>query len=59
MGDVYEAYHERMKRAVAIKIVNARFVNHPEALRRFDQEVVAAASLDHPNVPSKLVRCML
>ncbi len=50
MGSVYQAYHERMDRMVAIKIVNSALVSHPEALQRFDQEVKAAAKLDHPNV---------
>ena len=50
MGSVYEAFHERMDRRVAIKVINAALVDHPEALRRFDQEVRTAAKLDHPNV---------
>lgn len=50
MGSVFQAYHERMDRKVAIKIINPSLVDHPEALKRFDQEVKAAAKLDHPNV---------
>ncbi len=50
MGSVYEAYHERMDRQVAIKVVNSALVDHPGALKRFDQEIKAAAKLDHPNV---------
>ncbi|KKL18613.1 hypothetical protein LCGC14_2473780 [marine sediment metagenome] len=50
MGAVYEAFHERMDRRVAIKIINPSLVDHPQALARFDQEVKTAAKLDHPNV---------
>ncbi len=50
MGSVFAAYHERMDRPVAIKVINSALVDHPEALNRFDQEVKAAAKLDHPNV---------
>ena len=50
MGSVYQAYHERMDRRVAIKIISPALVDNPDALRRFDQEVKAAARLDHPNV---------
>ncbi len=50
MGSVYEAYHERMDRRVAIKVINPSLVDNPEALKRFDQEVRAAARLHHPNV---------
>lgn len=50
MGAVYEAYHERMDRRVALKIIHPALLDHPEALERFDQEVRAAAKLEHPNV---------
>jgi formylglycine-generating enzyme required for sulfatase activity len=50
MGSVYLAYHVRMARRVAIKVINQALVDHPEALQRFDQEIMAAASLDHTNV---------
>ena len=50
MGSVYEAHHERMDRRVAIKTINPGLIDHPEALKRFDQEVKAAAKLDHANV---------
>ena len=50
MGLVYEAYHERMDRRVALKIIDSPLLKHPEALKRFDQEVRAAANFDHPNL---------
>jgi Protein kinase domain/Domain of Unknown Function (DUF1080) len=50
MGTVYEAEHVRMKRPVAIKVVNPELVNHPQALLRFEEEIKAVASLDHANI---------
>ncbi len=50
MGSVYEAYHARMDRRVAIKVINPALVGHPDALKRFDQEVRAAARVEHENV---------
>ena len=50
MGSVYEAFHERMDRRVAIKVINPALVGHPDALKRFDQEVRAAARVEHENV---------
>src|SRR5262249_13387753 len=50
MGAVYLAEHRRMGRAVALKVINPRLLSHPGALSRFQQEVRAAARLDHPNI---------
>ena len=50
MGDVYRAEHRLMHRPVALKLINARLVNHPEAVGRFQREVQAAAQLTHPNI---------
>jgi serine/threonine protein kinase len=50
MGAVYLAEHRRMKRVVALKVINPKFLSHPGALARFQQEVRAAAQLDHPNI---------
>ena len=50
MGSVYEAFHERMGRRVAIKVINPALVDHAEALKRFDQEVRAAAQVEHDNI---------
>ena len=44
MGEVYKSYDPRMNRSVAIKVCAERF---PE---RFDREVRAVASLNHPNI---------
>ncbi len=50
MGIVYKAEHRVMKRAVALKVIAAHLVAHPEAVARFRREVEAAARLSHPNI---------
>jgi WD40 repeat protein len=50
MGAVYLAEHRRMGRLVALKVINPDFLNHAGALSRFQQEVKAAAKLDHPHI---------
>jgi hypothetical protein len=50
MGTVYQAEHKMMGRLVAVKVMNRAFVGHPEAIDRFNREIKAAASLNHPNI---------
>lgn len=50
MGTVYKAEHRMMERTVALKVINPRFVNNPEAAERFHREIKAAARLTHPNI---------
>src|SRR5436309_1858038 len=50
MGEVYRARDEKLNRDVAIKILPAAFSEHPDRLRRFEQEAQAAGSLNHPNI---------
>jgi len=50
MGKVYKAEHRRMRRLVAIKILPPSAVDSPDAVRRFNREVQAAAQLSHPNI---------
>jgi WD40 repeat protein len=50
MGAVYLAEHRRMDRLVALKVINPGLLNQGGALMRFQQEVKAAARLDHPNI---------
>src|SRR2546422_8997009 len=50
MGEVYRPPDPRLKREVAIKILPAGLANDPERLHRFEQEALAAASLNHPNI---------
>ncbi len=50
MGAVYLAEHRRMGRLVALKVIDPALLDHADALRRFQQEVQAAAQLHHPNI---------
>lgn len=50
MGAVYEAVHERLGKAVAIKVLPRPVAIDPEYLARFGREVKAGGLMDHPNV---------
>ncbi|MGE0609684.1 MAG: SUMF1/EgtB/PvdO family nonheme iron enzyme [Pirellulales bacterium] len=50
MGMVLKAEHRRMKRQVALKVLSPNVTKTPEALRRFQREVEAAAKLNHTNI---------
>ena len=50
MGVVYEAEQLSMGRSVALKVLPFAAMLDPKALRRFQNEVRAAATLDHPNI---------
>ncbi len=52
MGEVYRARDERLGRDVAVKVLPAEFADHPERVRRFEQEARAVAALNHPNILS-------
>jgi eukaryotic-like serine/threonine-protein kinase len=47
---VYRAHDPRLRRDVAIKVVAARFATDPDLLKRFSQEALASAALNHPNI---------
>ncbi len=50
MGEVYRAHDTRLDRDVAIKILPAHLATNPDALRRFEREARAVATLSHPNI---------
>ncbi|HEY3078528.1 MAG TPA: protein kinase [Chloroflexota bacterium] len=50
MGEVYRARDTRIGRGVAVKVLSGAFAADPDRLRRFEDEVRAAGSLNHPNV---------
>jgi serine/threonine protein kinase len=52
MGVTYKAIDVNLRCAVALKVINARFIGDESARRRFVREARAAASVRHPNVAS-------
>jgi Tol biopolymer transport system component len=50
MGEVFRARDTRLKREVAIKVLPQGLSLDPERLRRFEQEALATAALNHPNI---------
>ncbi|HEY9790554.1 MAG TPA: protein kinase [Candidatus Obscuribacterales bacterium] len=52
MAVVYQAKDLRMDRLVAIKMLTSRLQGDDGALKRFQREAVAVATLSHPNIVS-------
>ena len=50
MGEVYRARDTKLNRDVAVKILPAEFTHDADVVRRFEQEALAASSLNHPNI---------
>ena len=50
MATVFRAYHEKLDRFVAIKVMYAAFTADPAFLRRFEREAQVVAALEHPNI---------
>src|SRR5262245_34832833 len=50
MGEVYRARDARLRREVAVKVLPASFAADVDRLRRFEQEALATAALNHPNI---------
>jgi len=50
MGQVYKASHRVMERIVAVKLLPAALTKDEDSIKRFRQEVRAAARLAHPNI---------
>ena len=50
MGEVYRARDSRLKREVAIKVLPQAFSLDADRLHRFEQEALATAALNHPNI---------
>ncbi|HHH30073.1 MAG TPA: serine/threonine protein kinase [Polyangiaceae bacterium] len=49
-GTVYDAFDERLGRAVALKLVRQSLASDPETVGRAEREARATASLDHANI---------
>src|ERR1019366_2527965 len=50
MGEVYRARDSRLKRGVAIKVLPQALSLDADRLRRFEQEALATAALNHTNI---------
>jgi WD40 repeat protein len=50
MGVVYRAWHSKLNRLVALKMIRAGQFASPEEVQRFYVEARAAAHLDHPGI---------
>lgn len=50
MATVYRAYHPRLDRHVALKLMHDSFIQEHDFLARFEREARIVARLDHPNI---------
>jgi len=50
MATIYKAYHPRLDRYVAIKVMHQAFLQDPGFLSRFEREARIVAKLEHPNI---------
>ncbi|MCC9606111.1 DUF1080 domain-containing protein [Blastopirellula sp. JC732] len=50
MGQVYRAWHSRMDREVALKVLPRESMSKADGVARFNQEVQVASQLSHPNI---------
>jgi serine/threonine protein kinase len=50
MADVYKAYHPRLDRYVAIKVLHGHLAEGADFLARFEREARAVAALRHPHI---------
>jgi serine/threonine protein kinase len=50
MGTVYRAFHTRLKKWFALKVLNSARMEDPQAVARFQREMEALGRLEHPNL---------
>jgi len=50
MATVYKAFHPRLDRYVAIKMIHAGYADDPTFLARFEREAHIVARLEHPHI---------
>jgi sugar lactone lactonase YvrE len=51
MGDVWLGRDRRLRRPVAVKVVQERWREHPHVVRRFEEEAQLTSQLQHPAIP--------
>jgi hypothetical protein len=49
-GIVYEALRNPLKRRVALKVLHEHVLSTPDAITRFQREIMTAAQVEHPHV---------
>lgn len=54
MGDVFEAFQLSVRRKVAAKALKSSFLHDEEIRRRFQEEAIFLAQLNHPNIVNVL-----
>ena len=52
MARVYKAYHPRLRREVAIKVIHSQVADREGFQARFEREAQVIANLQHPNIVS-------
>jgi serine/threonine protein kinase len=50
MAVVYKAWQPSLERHIAVKVLPPQFTFDARFVRRFEQEAVSAARLQHPNI---------
>jgi eukaryotic-like serine/threonine-protein kinase len=50
MGTVYRAFHVKLKKWVALKVVRSDWLGDAQTVIRFQREMEAVGRLDHPNI---------
>lgn len=50
MGEVYEAFDERLRQRVALKTIRRELIRTGETLARFEREIRMAREVTHPNL---------
>ncbi len=50
MGEVFKARNWKLGRVVAVKLIRKERIDNPDAVRRFQREIRAAAQLDHAHI---------
>ncbi len=51
MGDVWLGRDRRLRRLVAVKVVQERWIGNANVLRRFTEEAQLTSQLQHPAIP--------